>query len=116
MSVDTEQLAKLDAECRDRARARIRLGLENCRVPHHLREGLTEYAITGRPTGQFLAAFLSGDLFEACARADDAAALAFKPLAQFAYGYLSVKCYGTRERVADWTGRMPSLVEVAAHG
>jgi hypothetical protein len=109
-------VAKLDAECRDRARSRIATGLASCKVPEHLREGLTEYAVTGRPTGQFLAAFLAGDLFEACARADDVSALAFKPLAQFAYGYLSVHCYGSRERVADWTGRMPTLVQVAAHG
>jgi hypothetical protein len=113
---DADKLAQTDADCRERARARLRIGLENCRVPHHLREGLVEYAVAGRPTGQFLAAFLAGDLFEACARADDTSALAFKPLAQFAYGYLSVTCYGNHERVQAWTGRTPTLTEVAAHG
>ena len=34
-------------------------------VPFHLREGLHEYIRMGRPTGDFLKAFLSNDLMSA---------------------------------------------------
>lgn len=97
-------------------RGRLERAAETCGVPPHLREGIIAYALTGRPTGHFLAAFLSNDLKEAIGRADDVTLAGFRPLMQFVYGYLSSECWGDRETVAAWTGHTPTLQQLAAHG
>lgn len=73
-------------------------------VPELTAETLVDYALDGTPTGGFLQAVLSNDLFEAYGRADDYNMAAMRQIVEFVYNSLPSECWGSVERVAGWTG------------
>lgn len=74
------------------------------KVPEYTLESLVAYARTGRPTGGFLAAYLSGDLFRALNAADGSNWSAFTEIGRFIWNELPMGCWGSPEQVSDWIG------------
>lgn len=70
-------------------------------VPNHQREGLFEYIRVGRPTGGFLFALLSNDLFDAVGRADRGSLGGMKATVSF-LRWMPIGCYGSRDAVNKW--------------
>lgn len=70
-------------------------------VPHHQREGIFEYIRVGRPTGGFLFALLSNDLFDAVSRADPGSMGGMKATVNF-MRRMPIGCYGSRDAVIKW--------------
>ena len=81
-------------------------------IPAHCREGLACWILFARPVGHFLTATLEGDLFGALRRADDVNRDALPGYAMFLHCYAPGGCFGSKARVAEWTGLYP--VERAA--
>ncbi len=79
--------------------------MHNQFIPAELRESLERYAISHVPTGGFLAAVLSNDLFEAVGRADETNIRFIGPICQFVYSHLPAASWGSREKVEEWTSR-----------
>lgn len=87
-------------------------------VPDHDHDGIAEYIIHGRPTGGFLRAFLSNDLKEALARADERNRYAFFQIANFLWNEAPAVCWGSPERYEGWIeqgGLMPALTHGSAN-
>lgn len=84
------------------SRWRAEMGKMIGMVPFHLRDGLMEYCIIGRPVGGFLTAVLSNDLRESIARADENSLAGLKGLVQFLHNYSPPGCWGTRNKVLIW--------------
>jgi hypothetical protein len=74
-------------------------------IPFHLREGLHEYIRVGRPTGDFLKAFLSNDLFGALIRADHQSAQGLKETAMFLTWHCPALSYGSEAKYNAWIKR-----------
>lgn len=79
-------------------------------LPDNLRGGLVRWIVKGIPTGSFLAAVLSNDLREACARADDDVRPRIADVVKWLYNYAPGICWGTPDRVAAW----PAIASPAA--
>lgn len=71
-------------------------------VQHHLCDGLDQHVRVGRPTGDFLTAFLEGNLYEAIERADPASLAGFRGLSHFLHNYCPRDSFGSVEKVAAW--------------
>ena len=71
-------------------------------VPPNTAESLRAYIETGRPTGGFLKAVLSNDLFGAYARADVENVAALPALVRWVYNNAPRLCWGSEDRVEDW--------------
>lgn len=71
-------------------------------VPRAPKEGIDRYVDHGVPTGSFLLAVLSNDLFEAVARADEYNQLALVEICRYIHDYTPNTCHGSPERVAAW--------------
>lgn len=71
-------------------------------VPYHLREGVLEYCLVGRPIGHFLSAVMANDLREAVARGDTNSLAGLKGLCQFLHNYSPPGCWGSRDRFIKW--------------
>lgn len=74
-------------------------------VPEHIREGLTAYVERGRPTGDFLAAVLGNDLFDAARLADAMNARYLTRIALFLIWHAPHGAIGSAERVRGWIER-----------
>lgn len=74
-------------------------------IPHTLHEGLVEYVLVGRPVGHFLTAMLEGDLYQACARADERSRHAMYSIVFWLVNYTPNSCFGSPERVREWIER-----------
>lgn len=74
-------------------------------APAHLREGLEAYVLAGRPTGGFLEAVISGDLFDAAMRADPVSLAHLGDLVMVLIHFAPADCYGTREKYEAWIER-----------
>ena len=88
-----------------RDEATVRVGLEKCGVPMHLREGLFHYVTAYRPVGGFLTAFLSNDLMGAAGAADPESGHSLFRIALFLRNYAPEECYGSPRKVEAWLGR-----------
>lgn len=71
-------------------------------IPEHTRVSLNNYVCNGIPTGSFLRAVLSNDLFEAFARADSINAANMSKIVTFVYAYVPRCCYGNEATVNEW--------------
>lgn len=74
-------------------------------IPEHLWESIRRYVLEGRPTGSFLTAVFSNDLFGAYARADDEASAAVRDIVVFVHNRCPIGCHGSLEKVAAWRER-----------
>jgi hypothetical protein len=71
-------------------------------APEWVKESLTAYAETGRPTGDFLEACLSNDLAEAVGRADPNSMRVLPDIVAFIYNRMPSACWRSREAVRRW--------------
>lgn len=72
-------------------------------IPAHCRTGLRRYIVDRILPGNFLCAVLENDLKMAVAYADDENVQALPAYVRFLTGYVPSTCWGTKERVRDWT-------------
>lgn len=80
-------------------------GLDNANwnlIPGHMHGGVRRWIENGIPPGSFLAAVLSNDLREACARADDVNRNRLHDIVSFFYSYAPNGCWGSPDRFQDW--------------
>jgi len=63
---------------------------------------LRRYVDDGCPTGDFLEAVLSNDLFDACGRADADNLITLAEIVAWIYNEAPSTCHGSRQRYADW--------------
>lgn len=71
-------------------------------IPRDTKAGIDRYVDGGVPTGSFLRAVLSNDLFEATMKADADNQLALADICQYIRHYTPHTCYGSPEAVANW--------------
>ena len=71
-------------------------------LPESTLEGLLAYGKEGRPTGHFLQAVLSNDLFEAVGRADSENIAAIALIVGFIHNELPGGSHGSAERIDHW--------------
>lgn len=71
-------------------------------LPRTVWEGLTEYILIGRPTGDFLDAVLSNDLIWAVKKADDLNLPRLRDYVYFLEGCAPVNCFGSSAAVSEW--------------
>jgi hypothetical protein len=85
------------------SREQLERTIANFEVPAHLREGLVEHVLHGRPVGSFLTACLRGDLLEAvsCA-ASDVTFADLRAIMKWLYNEAPGGCWGTSAKVLEW--------------
>lgn len=71
-------------------------------IKDHFKESIDAYVATGRPTGGFLHAVLTNDLFEAIGRGDNDAIDNLPHIVAYLYNKTPFGCYGSKEVVANW--------------
>lgn len=71
-------------------------------VPQHLREGLREYIVRGRPTGGFLRAVLENDLVSTVTRADPLSHAGLQAVINFLLDVAPAPAWGSRAKVEAW--------------
>ncbi len=71
-------------------------------IPQNTKESLDRYVNDRIPTGSFLYAVLTNDLFEATGRADSSNEVALFQICQYIYNELPSGCWGGPERVKEW--------------
>lgn len=71
-------------------------------APEWVKETLTAYVETGRPTGDFLAACLSNDFIDAIGRADAVSLAHIGDIANYIYNKIPSSSWGSRETVRTW--------------
>jgi len=87
--------------------------LNEAPIPEHLKEGLLEYVVRGRPVGGFLEAVLSNDLEMSIARADMWSAESIPQIVKWLYNKAPMGCHGSSERFLSWLreGGLKGLTE-----
>lgn len=71
-------------------------------VPDNTIDSLIRYVNNGIPTGSFLEAVLSNDLFTAVTRADQWNKQALPRICELIYNYLPGSCHGSHELYKAW--------------
>lgn len=75
-----------------------------CGIPDYMVGGIVRWIENGIHPGDFLAAVISNDLKEACARADETNQELIFNYVQFFYSWAPSQCWGSPEKVATWRG------------
>lgn len=88
-------------------RAFLHEQLAHERVPEHLREGLTEYLVEGRPMGRFLTAVVENDLYEAYRRGDPASLEGLPRIMSFLIWHAPSSAWGSPAKVEAWLDSQP---------
>ena len=65
-------------------------------------DSLKAYAESGQPTGGFLEAVLSNDLFGAVGKADNDNIETLPLICSYIYNEISSACWGSRDKVLAW--------------
>lgn len=74
-------------------------------VPEHLREGLVEHVLDGRPVGGFLTACLCNNFGDAVCRAGADISIAdLRAIAKWLYNETPGRCHGSAAAVKQWNG------------
>jgi len=71
-------------------------------IPEVTLESLDQWVMRGRPTGDFLAAVLRHDLFDAMFRADEEHRRELHNLVMFIHNRLPGNCHGDAKTMLDW--------------
>lgn len=71
-------------------------------IPELTRDSLYRYVNHHVPTGSFLRAVLTNNLFEAVGRADDENLKALKFIVTYIYNEVPSNCWGSEEKVQEW--------------
>lgn len=80
------------------------------KIPEYTKENIDQYALHRIPTGDFLYAVLTNDLFGAMGRADDKNREAIFAICTYIYNNIPSNCWGSKEKVELWL-KTPSDVE-----
>lgn len=86
---------------------------EHHRIPEVTMGALERYVLQGIPTGSFLEAVLSNDLFDAMARADACNMEALPAIVGYIAQRFPRGCYGTRETYVAWCEAARARMAVA---
>lgn len=76
--------------------------LREYQIPEYMHEGLIEYITQRRPTGDFLTAVLSNDLFAAVNYADGNNQRVLPEYVKFLYSHAPQPCWHSVEKVQEW--------------
>ena len=71
----------------------------------YFRDQIIDYICTGRVTGGFMFALMSGNLYKAVQKADDTNRLQIVQLVEWIYNHAPIGCYGSEERVHAWVDK-----------
>lgn len=71
-------------------------------IPRHMRTALADYLAYGHPTGDFLKALLSNDLYGALHRADLENRMRLPNYIDYLTQHADPRAYGTHERYDTW--------------
>jgi hypothetical protein len=71
-------------------------------IPEHTLVGLDNYIGYGIPTGDFLHAVLSNDLFESFGRADCINSERMFDIVKYIYQYVPRQCWGDKDTINEW--------------
>jgi len=71
-------------------------------LPQDIKASIDRYVDTGTPTGDFLQAVLSNDLFKAVQYADSTNIHCLHSITCYIYNTCPKKCHGSIEIVRDW--------------
>jgi hypothetical protein len=82
-------------------------------LPARFQGGVERYIERGGGVGHFLTAVICGDLFEACRRADPVSRVELFEICGWFYDYAPSLCYGSREKVKQWTAARKAEREAA---
>jgi len=72
------------------------------KIPRAVKESLDRYVYHRIPTGGFLYAVLTNDLFEAVGRADDCNLACLPEICSYIYNEVPSTCWGSPEAVQLW--------------
>jgi len=78
------------------------LNNENYNIPKHTYEALKKYVEQKIPTGGFLFAILTNNLFEAASKADIKNTNKLFDICNFIYNEIPSDCWGTKDKVENW--------------
>jgi hypothetical protein len=82
------------------------------RVAPYIRAALDQWgAGQPHPTGDFLRAVLTNDLYEACVRADPLNAATLREIVLYVRRNLPPECYGSNEKYEAWYRKHRALSE-----
>ena len=71
-------------------------------IPDYMHDGIAAYILDGRPCAHFLHAVITGNLFEAAARADDTNSRLLHVYAAFFRNHAPASCYGGPKAYDRW--------------
>lgn len=71
-------------------------------IPPRIMTGMQNYIQNGHPTGDFLRAVFSNDLFDAVGRADEHSLAALPSIVSFIYMEAPSHCHGSAKSVSIW--------------
>ena len=84
-------------------------------VPEHMRQGFVVWAAFGNEEllGGFMRGLLENNLMQAFTRADYKNTAAMGEWVRFLHNYVPSRCYGSKERVKEWSGMLIPKKEAA---
>lgn len=80
--------------------------MRDYKIPQHTLQGLERYVKDHTPTGSFLEAVLSNDLFKAVEKADYLNLRALVEIVKYIYNEIPVCCWGSSEKYEAWVVRV----------
>lgn len=83
-------------------------------IPTQMLETLVAYRDSGRPTGSFVEAVLSNDLFDAVSRADLSSQAALVDIVKWVYNNMPMNAHGSREKYRAWLAMWTEKREMAS--
>lgn len=85
-------------------------------IPGHIRDGVREHCLSGRPNGSFVTAVLSNDLMGAVSHGDPNSIAGLKGIVQFLHNYGPQGCWGTPAKAQEWKNQGGLLGLIAKEG
>ena len=78
-------------------------------IPGHIKASIDRYVKDRVPTGSFLHAVLTNNLFRAVARADNENLSHLPEIVTFVYNEIPSACWGSPEKVKEWLANRPEV-------
>ncbi len=84
---------------------RLQAGLEICRIPEHMHDGVKAYVLKGRPCGDFLALIIQNDFYTAAKHADNDNRSKLFEYADLLYNHFPGGSHGSKEKYVNWIAK-----------
>tara|TARA_Y100000310_G_C20340234_1_gene649443 strand:- start:339 stop:695 length:357 start_codon:yes stop_codon:yes gene_type:complete len=81
---------------------RLQAGLEICRIPEHMHDGVKAYVLKGRPCGDFLALIIQNDFYTAAKHADNDNRSKLFEYADLLYNHFPHEAHGSVKNYGAW--------------